>query len=86
MIELIKIGNSQGVRIPKPLIEQAQLANSKLKFILVDDGLLISPVKEPRISWENSIKEAQAEYSTTLLEEEKAWLDMDLSTDEDLEW
>ena len=32
MASLIKIGNSQGVRIPKLLIEQAQLENRELSL------------------------------------------------------
>jgi antitoxin MazE len=71
MIELIKIGNSQGVRIPKPLIEQAKLANKQLQFKLVKNGLLISPITKPRISWENSIRDAQAEYSIKDLSQEE---------------
>jgi len=88
MTKLIKIGNSQGVRIPKPLIKQAQLANKQLEFKLVKNGLLISPINTPRQGWENSVKEAMAEYKTNhlLSEEDKQWLDTGLSTDDDLEW
>jgi len=87
MVELIKIGNSSGVRIPKPLIEQAQLANKQLEFKLVKNGLLISPVEEPRATWESSVKEAQAKYTIeNLSQEETDWLDVGLSTDDDLEW
>ncbi len=41
MTTLIRVGNSQGVRIPKALIEQAHLNNKELVFQVVDDGLLI---------------------------------------------
>ncbi len=43
MAHLIRIGNSQGIRIPKPLIELAQLEGKELQLRLVEGGLLISP-------------------------------------------
>ncbi len=41
MAELIQIGNSKGVRIPKALVEQAGLENSELELKVVKNGLLI---------------------------------------------
>jgi len=52
MAHLIKIGNSQGIRIPQPLIKQAQLDNAELSFQVVENGLLISPAKTVRTGWE----------------------------------
>ncbi len=57
MTTLTKIGNSQGVRIPKPIIKQANLENIEIEFEVVKDGLLLKPVKkEVRQNWEDSIK------------------------------
>lgn len=57
MTSLIKIGNSQGVRLPKAIIKQAHLENADLEFEVVDDGLLIKPVnKAGRKSWDENIK------------------------------
>ena len=76
MTELIKIGNSQGVRIPKPLIEQAHLANKELEFKLVNNGLLIRTVIEPRKDWENQVKETLANYDINEIPaiKDKEWL------------
>ncbi len=84
MVQLIKIGNSQGVRIPKALIKQANLNNQQLQFVLTDDGLLIKPTNKPRCSWENSIREAQSKYR--LSGEENLWLDTPVSSDDDWQW
>ena len=46
MANLVKIGNSQGIRIPKALIEQAHLEDKELKLQIVKDGLLVSPSKK----------------------------------------
>jgi len=57
MTMLTKIGNSQGVRIPKPLIKQAKLENCEIEFELTKEGLLLKPVKNnPRKGWEENIK------------------------------
>ena len=57
MTMLTKIGNSQGVRIPKPIIKQANLENTEIEFVVVKDGLLLKPVKkEIRQNWEDNIK------------------------------
>jgi antitoxin MazE len=88
MTELIKIGNSQGIRIPKPIIEQAKLSNKKLEFKIIDDGLLITPIKQPREGWKNTVEEALAQYDSQSLisQEDKEWLETPISTDDDLEW
>nr|VFJ45415.1 MAG: antitoxin MazE [Candidatus Kentron sp. DK] len=43
MVQLVKIGNSQGVRIPRPLVEQAHLEGKELTIRIVTDGVLITP-------------------------------------------
>jgi len=56
MAKIIKIGNSQGIRIPKPIVELANLENIELDFVVLDSGLLITPDKKARIGWENRAK------------------------------
>ena len=53
MAKIIKIGNSQGVRIPKPIISLANLDDQELEFVVLDSGLLITPEKKVRIGWDN---------------------------------
>ena len=57
MAKIIKIGNSQGIRIPKPIVELANLEHIELDFVVLDSGLLITPDKNPRIGWENRTKQ-----------------------------
>jgi antitoxin MazE len=52
MAKIIKIGNSQGIRIPKPIISLAKLEDQELKFVLLDSGLLITPEKKVRVGWD----------------------------------
>ena len=84
MAHLVKIGNSQGIRIPKPLVEQAQLEGKELKLQLVDEGLLISPEKEARQHWKEEIEQTIAAQGPEALDTE--WLDLPLAQDDELEW
>ena len=59
MAKIIKIGNSQGIRIPKPIIALSNLENIELDFVVLDSGLLITPDKKARVGWKNSIKQDQ---------------------------
>ena len=57
MTTLTKIGNSQGIRIPKPLIQQAHLENVSLELEVLENGLLIKPVNNTsRDTWEENIE------------------------------
>ena len=53
MAKIIQIGNSQGIRIPKPIIALANLEDKELEFVVMDSGLLITPEKKVRVGWEN---------------------------------
>jgi len=59
MAKIIKIGNSQGIRIPKPIISLANLENIELDFVVLDSGLLITPDKKARVGWKNNTNQDQ---------------------------
>ena len=61
MTMLTKIGNSQGIRIPKPLIQQAHLENVNLELEVVENGLLIKPVNTTsRAAWKDNIEKVMS--------------------------
>jgi len=82
---LVKIGNSQGIRIPKPYILEAHLSGAELKFELVHNGLLVSPIKKARQDWEKAI-DMQLTKQSNDSSKDQEWLDAPLTSDEDLEW
>jgi len=84
MAHLVKIGNSQGIRIPKPLVEQAELEGKELKLQVVDKGLLITPRRAPREGWKASIKSTIAAHGGEPADTQ--WLDADLISGDDLAW
>ena len=51
MAKIIQIGNSQGIRIPKPIIELSNFGDKELEFVVMDSGLLITPEKKVRVGW-----------------------------------
>jgi len=53
--ELVRIGNSRGIRIPKPLIEQCRLGDTVDLFI-EDDRLVISRQRKPRQGWDAAFR------------------------------
>ena len=86
MTMLTKIGNSQGIRIPKPLIQQAHLENVNLELEVLENGLLIKPINSiGRDGWKENIEKVISKHKGMkddgLLEE--LLNDNDL---EDFEW
>ena len=51
MAKIIKIGNSQGIRIPKSIVLLSNLLDKELDFTVLEDGLLITTNKKARLGW-----------------------------------
>jgi antitoxin MazE len=64
--ELIRIGNSRGVRIPKPLIEQCGL-RKRVQLRVQDDCIIISSVRRAREGWDAAFRAAGAAEKDALL-------------------
>ena len=62
MAKIIQIGNSQGIRIPKPLIVLANLEGKELEYVVMDSGLLITPEKKVRVGWETDIDDLSIDW------------------------
>jgi antitoxin MazE len=62
MAKIIQIGNSKGIRIPKPLIALANLEGKELEYVVMDSGLLITPEKKVRVGWENDIDDLSIDW------------------------
>ena len=54
---MIRIGNSRGVRIPRPIIEQLHLGN-EVDMTPERGRLVIQPLHRPRKGWEDTFKGA----------------------------
>ena len=56
---VVKIGNSQGIRLPKPLLEQTGIMND-VELEVKNNQIIIRPVAKPRAGWDDAF-EAMAE-------------------------
>lgn len=57
--QLVRIGNSRGVRLPKAVIDQADLED--VVELEVEDGrVIISASRSPRAGWERAARELAA--------------------------
>ncbi len=52
---IIKIGNSQGLRIPKPILEQTGIMDD-VEIEVEKNQIIIRPVKNAREGWAKSFK------------------------------
>ncbi len=82
MAQLIQIGNSQGVRIPKPLIEQAQLGGKTLRLEVVEGGILIRPMPQARAGWSEQIEALLEQQGPETVDAD--WLDAPLVDQDDV--
>ena len=67
--ELVRIGNSRGIRIPKPLIEQYGFGDI-VELLIEKDRLVITRARPPRTGWGEAFAAASssAEADPLLLE------------------
>jgi antitoxin MazE len=75
-VKLVPIGNSQGVRIPKALLQKYGLSNS-LVLEETDQGLLLRNKQEDKLSWEDTFK--------AMAKEGEDWTDLDATLLDGLE-
>ena len=67
--KLIRIGNSQGVRIPKPLIEESGLSE-EIEMILRDNEIVLRSAEETRKGWDKAFEEMSRKGDDRLLDQE----------------
>ncbi len=53
-VELVRVGNSRGIRIPKPIIEQCGFEDA-VELRIENDHLVIAPARLPRAGLGGSI-------------------------------
>jgi antitoxin MazE len=65
---VVAIGNSQGIRIPKPLLEQTGLSG-EVELSAEDGALVIRPAKRPRARWAEAFQEMARRGDDALLDD-----------------
>ena len=54
-LSVIAIGNSKGIRLSKTILEKYNITN-KVELILEKGYIILKPVEESRIGWEESFR------------------------------
>lgn len=65
---LIRIGNSRGIRLPKPLIEAAGLED-EVELVVTPSGIAIQAVQPPRTGWAEAARAMADREEDGLLDE-----------------
>ena len=65
---IVKIGNSQGVRIPKLLLEQSGI-HTEVEIEVEGDHLTIRQVRHPRAGWDHAFSQMAQNHDDLLLDE-----------------
>jgi antitoxin MazE len=65
---IVKIGNSQGVRIPKLLLERSNLAE-EVELEAEDDRIIIRSTRQPRHGWEGAFRAMAERGDDALLDD-----------------
>jgi antitoxin MazE len=63
---VIKIGNSQGLRIPKPILEQTGIMDD-VEIEVEKNQIIIRPVKNAREGWDAAFKKMSEQGDDELL-------------------
>ena len=64
---LVRIGNSRGIRLPKPLIAQAGLTD-EVELHVRDGAIVIEPASTPREGWAQAAQEMHERDDDRLLD------------------
>jgi antitoxin MazE len=52
---VVKIGNSQGIRIPKPILKQTGIMKD-VELEVEKNQIIIRPISNPRVGWDIAFK------------------------------
>lgn len=66
---IIKIGNSHGIRIPKPIISQCEF-EEEVELSVQNNALIIKSLKSSRKNWDSAFKKMAANADDQLLDSE----------------
>ncbi len=68
---VVKIGNSKGIRIPKPLLDQTGIMND-VELEVEENKIIIRPIISHRDGWESAFKAmAEAGDDKLVIEDER---------------
>ncbi len=73
-LDLIKIGNSKGIRLPQNIIKECGFMDS-IEAELINHCLILKAPDRSRINWENLFKSDKEEETNDILAMQNSWDD-----------
>jgi antitoxin MazE len=77
--QLVRIGNSRGVRLPKPMIQEVGL-DAEVDVQIQDGAVIIRPARRTRAGWAEAARQSRGRGEDRLLDapaathfDEKEW-------------
>ena len=67
---IVKIGNSQGIRIPKVLLEHSRIGNDEVELEVEDNRIVIRPLSRPRKGWDEAFRSMAEHGDDRLLDKD----------------
>ena len=67
-VHIIRIGNSRGIRIPKPILEQTGITEDVELEVVENNHIIIRPVSNPRVDWDIAFKTMSEDDDDKLLQ------------------
>ena len=76
-LNIVQIGNSKGVRIPKSILNQCNIEN-EIDLEVENGKIIMYPINnEPRKNWDKMFKQMHENQDDAMLIDDKIDLDMD---------
>ena len=76
-LNIVQIGNSKGIRIPKTILNQCNIQN-EIDLEIEDGKIIIYPINtHPRKNWDKMFKEMKKNREDKLIIDDKIDLEMD---------
>ena len=66
---IVKIGNSRGIRIPKPLLDQTGIVDD-VELEVEKTQIIIRPISNPRPGWDKAFRIMAKNGHDTLIDED----------------
>ena len=66
--QIVRIGNSQGIRIPKPFLQQSGIAK-EVDIEVQGNQIVLRSLRRPREGWEESFRQMASKGDDRLLDE-----------------
>ncbi len=79
--QIVRIGNSQGIRIPKPILEQLGFKD-EVELEIFPDQLIIRSIHPPRYGWDEQFQAMAEMGDEQLLDDER----LSLTEWDEVEW